>query len=281
MIMIKNIIIFLLIFISNSIKSQNLLINGSFEESDCPNYISSTPYNWIQCRPDFDLISTCDTSEFLVDYYSVGSPSNWFGYQNPQSGQNYISILISSTDGNRREWAKGWLTNSLIKDSLYLVEIWVSRCDNFCVSSNNIGISFQNIPPQYEEFADFDNIDYTFVISNTNSIIDTSSWTKVEFIYFAKGGETSITIGNFFKNEETKIESLYDCGDGYYSKNAYYYIDNISIQHLNINSINEYNIPNKPPMYYINKIGQKSENMFSGFNIVVKDDKYYKIFLID
>lgn len=69
--------------------------------------------------------------------------------------------------------------------------------------------------------------------------------------------------------------------DGYYSKNAYYYIDNISIQHLNINSINEYNIPNKPPMYYINQIGQRSEKMFSGFNIVVKDDKYYKIFLID
>lgn len=281
--MFRNIItLLILIFISNNIKSQNLLINQSFEDSDCPIYISETPYNWIQCRPDFDLISTCDTSETLVDYYSVGVPSNWFGYQYPKNGNNYISILISSLDGDRREWARGFLVDELLKDEFYLIILWVSRCDNFCVSSNNIGVSFQDISSQYSNFADFSNIDYSYVLNNTNSIIDTSNWTKIELLYFAKGTERTMTIGNFFRNEDTKIEKLYDCEDEYYSKNAYYYIDDISIQHVDITSINEYNLPNSNiPTYYINQIGQKSEKMFSGFNIIVKDKKYYKVFLLN
>jgi hypothetical protein len=240
----------LLILISFTIKAQ--VYNGSFEVASCPNFIAQKADGWVNVRCDSDLISRCDSSR-SVDYSDVGVPCNWFGCQQPQQGDNYIALCLGAVDNDVREWVRGEI-EPMVKDSVYLVQFYYSRSDRYQLASNNIGAYFGDIGYQFSFYTDYSIIDYSKVLTERNMLVDTSTWALFSQYYIAKGGETTITLGNFYPDYDTKYEYYGNDLDYQY---AYYYIDNVSVTHVVATGIKEIQVIKPKVKINYNILGQQ------------------------
>lgn len=259
------IIITCLTMLMLSIYSQaQVVVNGSFEQGPCPNFIGMLPDNWSNVYFDADLISACDTSE-QSSYNDVGVPCNWFGCQYPKDGSNYLALCLGSEVPEVREWVRGNLTAPLVKDSLYRVTFWYTRADRYSMGSNNIGAYFGHITYQNPYQLDYSVIDYNKLVYEPSFFCDTTNWILFDQIYFAGGGETNIYIGNFFPDAKSKIQECYPTDLHY----AYYYIDDVKIERILWVGLANDN-PNKPKIVAIyDVLGTKYDNYINGMNIVI------------
>ena len=226
--------------------------NGSFEQGPCPDLISTLPDSWYNTRNDIDLISGCGING-QTDYSNAGSPLNWFGYQQAQDGSNYIAICMGAEQPEVREWPKTDI-DPLIKDSIYRVSFYISRADRYNLAVNSIGVYFGALPYQNPYFVDYSQIDYSKIATFWHMVIDTVAWERIELYYIAQGGENSLTIGNFYPDNLCKYEQL---GNGNAEFNyAYYYIDNITIDRMQANTLPEQYTKPKQVLYTCNYMGQ-------------------------
>jgi hypothetical protein len=119
------------------------------------------------------------------------------------------------------EYVQIKLSKPLEPGKRYCVQMWVSAADHATNASNNVGMLFTVDPVKGEnQILANPQINYTEVVKNTGE------WTIVTGSFVADAEHTYLTIGNFFTDEETKLESIdsRNCTDG-----AYFFIDDISV----------------------------------------------------
>ncbi|MDO8970315.1 MAG: hypothetical protein Q7U74_06480, partial [Saprospiraceae bacterium] len=120
---------------------QNLLLNPSFEEPvSCP-----PPYwgytglgtvhhakHWVSPVSSGDYLTSC-----YVQISGLSTPTNGLGFQMPKHGNAYVGIgsaVIAPfpyPEVLYREYVEGTLSAPLERDSVYLVEFFVSRADRY------------------------------------------------------------------------------------------------------------------------------------------------------
>lgn len=208
-----------IIIISNvGLLSQNLLLNGDFEEF-YPDFSSCYQF-------DPMLIDSFPAKDWLIlnnstpDYYHQNNVlQNLAEFQRdrqlyPQlyedgdaySGKAWIGLILFRWDGYL-EQITGFLSYPLMKDSIYEVSFAVKICaySYFCL--NDIGIRFSKknhdfseyLDPYYVEMYDLPiKADIEFDISR---LCSSMNWITFKGIYEAKGGENRITIGYFFQDD--------------------------------------------------------------------------------
>ncbi len=228
---------------------QNLAPNPSFEDTiQCP--ISLSDYgsvvSWSSYSESVDYYNTCNTDPFP----SCGVPSNWYGYQNPKTGNAYYGMLTYVGNSSYREIIGGQLTSSLVIGQKYFASMNVCSA-NITIESgygaNKLGFRFTNKAYSITNPIPINN--FAHIYSN-NIVTDTLNWTKLFGSFKADSAYGFVAIGNFFDSANTDTIGWCNCG----TQSAYYYIDDIcistdSLYALNYIGINELNFSSTYKIY--------------------------------
>ncbi len=201
--------------------SQNLVLNGSFEE-----YTSGTfTTYWHSASQSIDYYNNDLPSSSTMP---LNVPLNWAGYQCPYDGQSYIggTVFLSNISPTLRESAQGKLTTPLQVGAKYFVSFKVSNSGTLwleqeqpLVSIKKIGALFTNtLYPT--SFQCCPNNAQTY----TNAIItDTTNWTSISGSFIADSAYQYIMLGNFF--DDVGYLANPDTGQLL----AYYYYDDVRV----------------------------------------------------
>ena len=231
----KTTITIILLLTGLIIKGQNLVSNPDFElNTSCPMDIPHFPvsnWTWATIPSTTDYFHTCGGQ-----YTSI--PLNIAGYQYSQSGNAYIGLVTNNFNGSDwREYAQSTFANPL-ESGCYEIELRYSLADS-CSASNNIGVAITNGPPT----------DMFMITPQLNvSVIkpDRTIWHTETVNFQTSGGETTITIGNFYDNADTDF--VYYPGRPW-SHTAYYFIDYVRVE--KIGPYEENVVPNLGPNLYV------------------------------
>lgn len=225
-------LLFIKIFICTFIytKSQNLVPNHSFEQYDtCPYSASQILFAAPWFQPNISAGSVINSGS--TDYYNIcdttsiwgGVPDNFPGYQYAKTGVAYAGINVSFNNGqsNGREYLEIKLNDSLINGRKYCAQFYISLADTCQNAIDAIGIYFSLDSLLYNG-STYQYIPAIPQVSNTqgNIISAKENWTLISGEFIANGGETFITIGNFFPDSLTNADT---------TGLAYYYIDDVSV----------------------------------------------------
>lgn len=213
-----------IIYVTN-LRAQNLIPNASFESfSLCPNGVGQI----YKCS---DWFSTAASLPFgSPDYYNsctvidVGVPNNFNGFQLARTGNAYAGIVTYIDGLEFREYISVQLTNPLIADTNYYLEMYISLADASVYNTNSVGVYFSKTIINNEA----SHAPLTFIpqITAEGYHFNTDDWVKVTGTYKATGEENYIIIGNFNTDENT---SIIDLENGSSEFKSYLLIDDVSL----------------------------------------------------
>lgn len=253
----KLILTLLICFIMKFTIAQNLVVNPSFEDNiNCPESIGQFNYsvkNW--STPNFastDYFNSCSKTVGTINYN---------GQQMPRTGKGYAGIYVYS-DKNYREYVQGELSKTLEKDKAYIVTFYISLADESSYALNDIGFLFSE--EKLKVNFNSNNIEKVIKPRKTtskafelfsNSIEQYYStkddWIKISFEFVSKGYENYFSIGNFTNNSKTKKQKVLSQSPYYFS---YYYIDDVSVESKNGNTLSNVEDTNESSKIKPNKI---------------------------
>lgn len=231
-----NIKILFLIF-SLQVFSQNLILNPSFEQTkDCIDrigYIGENIAFWsspTSSTPDF--FNTCKKGK-------TGVPENFQGFQNAQSGNNYVGFGMLR--GYSMEYIQGQLAENLIKGKKYNVSFYVNLSEQSNYAVNNFDFLFvdkeinENILDALnpKKLSELKVKEYSFhSIKYSDFLDDKENWVQVSKEIVATGNEKFIIIGDFTKHSKTKKIKV--AKKPRKEINSYYYLDNVSVESVDV-----------------------------------------------
>ncbi|MEI7979916.1 MAG: gliding motility-associated C-terminal domain-containing protein [Bacteroidota bacterium] len=219
--------IFSLLFLQLDINAQNLIADSSFENyTDCPENISQLKNLkfWMQVvnhGGSADFFHKCAFESPLVSI-----PQNYFGYENPASGDGYVGIIISTKQlDNYREYIQTQLMDTLAKGRTYKVSFKYSLGDKSSIIINSVGIFFSNDLISFDKPNLAQNIKVIPQLNLNKELDRTQGWEEVSFNYTAKGGEKYLILGNFLNDFEIIKKNL----TNNFLPLSYLYIDDVCV----------------------------------------------------
>ena len=221
-------------------ESSNLVFNPSFEDHvACPQKIESKGVltlveGWYQpTAGSADYYNRCSTKE-------CGVPQNKLGYQQPHSGEGYCGIYCSKNE--YREYLQTELREPLREGCRYRVSFHACLSENSTVAVSSIGALFTSdrisdtsrcilMRKTHRSMGSLVNqiisTFYTPQVVSDHILSDTVNWMEIRGEFTAEGGESFLTIGNFFDvahSDTTEYDWLTQMLTG-----SYYYIDDVSV----------------------------------------------------
>ena len=201
-------IVIAFLFFSKSSFSQNLLVNGGFEEENiCTEYIvNCAPEGWITNRDGFN---------------------NYFKDANrAYKGIRCLAIEAGySYKPFHRTFIRSRLLCGLRKDHQYQIEFYIKSVHNILDSIGVIFTSFDFLFGQKK----LQHLTPTFFIKPVKeSFAKDSSWQKVSVSYTAKGDEAFISIANFSRRDVNGATNIL------MEKHFFVFLDEISLVPLDL-----------------------------------------------
>ncbi|MCI0750670.1 MAG: OmpA family protein [Flammeovirgaceae bacterium] len=238
-----------IVFYSTSCFSQNLVRNGSFEEFKvCPGSFS-------QQSPEFRALHWRSANTGTPDQFhecSTGEadvPSNWAGISEAYAGAGYAGIYlwIDRAGNHYREYLETELTETLIKDSVYVIEFNFKLSSYSRYSIDRIGAMVcDSLVSLKHDQAFLDSTQLQHILDSALTQ-QTGLWEHARWNYKAKGNERFLVIGNFHNNDSTKRYKIQfrPAQQEMLAMGSYYYIDNVRVtpkwRHLQDSLINTEN----------------------------------------
>ena len=236
------------LLLSVNLFAQNLVPNPSFEAFDeCPYDMTLYPQKkliphwYMPNRGTSDYFNGCTNLQVSV-------PNNFIGNLWAFEGQAYAGIVLleihvedtaDNKDQNYREYLQTELKRPLLKDHYYLVKLYYAVATYSTYAVNRLGIHFSE--KQIKNRRTYQTLEYKpqVTIPVDTIFTETSIWYTLHDTIKASGGESYITIGNFYLDKDTDFEKL-DISDfnaplqSNIIKNglAYYYIDMITVEEI-------------------------------------------------
>jgi hypothetical protein len=212
---------------------QNLVLNPSFEDTvSCPtNGFITNCQGWEAYSSSPDYYNSCVPSWSL---YSV--PNNYFGEQMAASGKAYAGIFCYvegeidySVD---REILGNSLITSLTISQKYYVSFKVALTLNTqntgsSLAINKLGALFSTVPYTNSNSSTIPPIENFAQVYTDSIITDSTNWTSIFGSFTADSAYNYISIGNFFKVQNT--DTVHIINNNPFTPNAYYYIDDICV----------------------------------------------------
>lgn len=189
--------------------SQNLLLNGGFEEEN-----TCTEYK-IECAPEAWISSAWITGGTGLDHYIRDGRA--------YEGENCMGIVAGhSTRPYSRTFLRSPLLCSLKKGNQYRLEFFIKSPHAIL---DSVGVYFGPVEPLLERKPIHLLAPSLYLASNNHFTRDTN-WQKAVLDYTAKGDEAFITISNFSRNDingSTGMSRRYE---------FFIYLDDISLTPL-------------------------------------------------
>ncbi len=186
-------------FLHTSIRNVIILlfVVPSFEDT-------ITHYNPYNCH--FLSLHNCQSWKQLntANYYWFGNldgiRGGKFEEYNPHSGQCFAGIYTArAIPLNNRECVVGTLKNTLNKDCLYKVKLYISFSNQYPLITKNIDVLFSEKPVFYND-RNTKTITLRKFLTNHKTIDKENNWILYEGEYKANGTENFISIGYFHKS---------------------------------------------------------------------------------
>lgn len=223
-----------------SLHSQNLVMNPGFE-TYVPDSVNNSTGNNDVSKAEYWVNVGPGTSDYYhSDYNSPWPrvPNNENGTQVPHGGNGYAGIYafeIAPPIVNLREYIRTQLIAPLAAGQAYEISFYVSLAEysNFAAS---FGANLSATPTN--NFNGYLMLT-TEHIHTPGAITDKANWTHVSGIYIAAGGEQYLTIGGFFDDQNSDTMTV-----GGIHPNAYYYIDDVSVQLSHAEDVNSQELEN-------------------------------------
>lgn len=217
--------------------AQNLVLNADFEEHEICFYGINSWMEWYVT--DWDITPSADYYHPCNAPGPMTVPENLSGFQHAQSGQAYTGTIIYAPpweDENDKlhEYLIGRLSEPLQADSFYRVALFASLAEASQIACDCIEVLLTPDYPPVDSPIIFGRIDAAPQLTDAPLITDTVNWTKVCWIYRAKGGEQFLTIGNFRPNTEITdtVRLPFNTTYGIRPVWTYYYYDNVSVEKI-------------------------------------------------
>lgn len=227
------VIIFCFGFFFKNEQSENLVINGSFENT---NTEDSLNYDWTYLE-DYEEIDWYN--RYSTDCKSTvncsQAPLNEVGYQEPQNGNSYAGFGAFDKRFEFRQYLVGRIKTKLIAGKKYEFSFYLNAADCSKFYINSFGVYFTSIAEvkklskrKYKSLNTImPTIEFDIIID------DTENWVKLNMDFIAKGNETSFIIGSFkadnymiVKNGLKEVKCVCDQTLQY---GSYYLIDNVML----------------------------------------------------
>lgn len=225
----------------------NLVPNPSFElYNNCPTTSGQIPYsnnytgfqtvqawsNPLQSSPDY--FNTCAPT---APSQAVGVPGNYYGFQNPRTGNAYIGLVAYAGDTAAPPYVSDHVYCRLIQPLnagvTYNIRFFVSATfppTGRLFATDRIGVHFSDTIA-FNATNDKALV-LPFHVRNPVGVLldDTENWTEVRGSYVANGGEQYLFLGNFADpTEPINFKQISGNPSGSSSRLSYYYIDDVSV----------------------------------------------------
>ncbi|MFT7450240.1 MAG: hypothetical protein ACI9VN_000955, partial [Patescibacteria group bacterium] len=228
----------LFFFVLTSLFAQNLVPNYSFETyAGCPSNLGlvglATPW-FLPGTSTPDYFNACDNPppSFL------GVPSNAFGYQAASTGNAYCGFY--ATVGSFDEHLTAPLTSPLVAGTCYYGEMYFSLAESFStIGMDKLGMYLTNGAPTETPLGEIIATPAPQIYGN-QIIVDTAEWVQVSGVFVADGGETHITLGQFFPDNEINYQAVVTPPPPI--NTSYYYVDDVSLFEIDENTVLDYTI---------------------------------------
>jgi hypothetical protein len=213
--------------------AQNLVLNPSFEETDC---------NAETNEYFFPALGWYNASNSSPDLYTVSlNPGECYanqptGGQTPRFGSFMAGIWGSQIDSPTREYIQSKLIEPMIEDSIYCIEVYILLAEFCPLAINRFGIQL-SMDSLYD-FSTSQVLTGGVLLSSPISefLTDMDNWMYLTWEYQAVGGEEFVTLGNFWA--ETDLEYMAVEGSDTFPL-AFYFVDDVSISKCNSTSLEE------------------------------------------
>ena len=204
--------IFLLsiLLISSKAFSQELLVNGNFEEENlCSEFkVKCAPEGWIYTVPSFN-------------YYMKDA-------QQAHSGSFYVAIIAGHKHRTMyRTFVRTRLLCRLQKDKMYKLKLFVQSQHPVL---DSIGVYFSSYDFLFEKQPYYKIKPSAYLRDGIKKpVAGNNTWQEVEINYKATGQEAFMTLGNFSKKDVTGATGFAN------ENNFYIFFDEVSLKPLDIN----------------------------------------------
>lgn len=184
----------------NILYSQNLVLNGGFEEFyKCPKELGDFyPLHWRSIAYN----SSPDLYSFCANKNGSASPDSFYSQVKPYKDSSYAGIVLGLKKNNYREYIGTSLSYKLKKGKTYIFKISVAVPVMARYKTRSLDIVFS-------DKTIFSDDGHTILEKTPSLTIDLDSvktdgtWTTFTFEYIADGIETNLNIGNFKSKKQT------------------------------------------------------------------------------
>jgi len=215
--------------------AQNLIADSSFESNkfipiDYSSLGASTTWN-SPTRGTTDLFCKCDKK--LKKSSHVDVPQNAMGIQDAHSGNCYAGFFACS-HGFYREYLQTSLSQALQPNKEYILSMYISLSDYSRLAIDKLGVCFMNKSVKYEHSGVITDIRPMYIPLEDEVGMDIDEWHQLTLIFKAKGGENTLLIGSFgikrlWQTGNTVPKEVSSPINKNIERDAYYYVDDISI----------------------------------------------------
>ncbi len=228
--------------------AQNLVSNPGFEEhTECPERNGD-----IKKCISWSSTSAASTPDYFhkcfrngsIPGVALGVPENSEGYRNPMAGEGYVGLAVFFKKNYfTREYIQNRLVSPLEKGVVYSISFYISLSDSSEFVSNHIAIDFSDTPNGITATVPEPLLTASHLVTiKKPETFKEHSWTKVEAVYTARGGEEYMIIGSFRSNmtfkeyRRTMRKPIQTCRNSECA--AYYFIDEVSLTEVPVMKLN-------------------------------------------
>lgn len=195
-----------------------------------------------------DLFCKCGKKQKKISRVNV--PENPMGIQEANTGKCYAGIFAVS-HGYYREYIQTTLVSALEPNKEYELNMYVSLSDYSPLAIDKLGVCFLTGSVKQEHSDVIRNLQPLYIPLEDEVGMETNEWHKITIHYKAKGGENTLLIGGF------AIKRLWKTGNTVppeisspiwkkHERDAYYYIDDISMREFKPEVIDTTEAPENP-----------------------------------
>ena len=206
MIRIINLCVILICLTSLACRAQNLVPNPSFEEVNfdvCGLFPNTEKFetsnkNWLGPTDSTPEIVSEVLNPSCWNYVAPGSRNS------PRTGKRAAVILVLDKR-NFRSYLQVELCRGLKKGRVYVTEIHVRIRPDSQSACNNLGLYFSDSQVREKIRS---NLNFEPQVNHGEILRDTTGWISLKGKFKATSSAKYLLIGNFYDNENTKIERI-------------------------------------------------------------------------
>jgi hypothetical protein len=236
-------IIFYLIFLNINLCSfaqvlpQNFITNGSFDSivsADFLTYFSLSQHDnrWIQYPTGASFMH--------LNSIPITIPNVFYGYQLPQKGNGMYSMsFIGNTNlgcWESQSYIQIKLFRKLRDNKLYKGKFYASLVDTCTLATSRIGMYISTSAPALTYLQPNQSNPYISAAPqiqqpHLQAITDKINWSKIEGIFRASANMQYMTLGNFYRANQTDTVRVFNISNpiSCFNEGAAYFLDNLSL----------------------------------------------------